>query len=254
MAGENREMTQQEFNKALVEGMKQEFASSQRERQAMANQLAEMKQQIEEQQAQPPAPSPEQADQMKTQVGEYMNKSPVDYTRDLVGAATAQSVEAMKKVLEERDAEKFRIEQNGSFWRDVWQANPDVADLQHQIVGLYNTTDPSLDASDRVNWAISEVRKQVQARVEWNKQQEAQNERQKQMMGSAANNTPFGRMMLAAMQPGQVAGPAGDPSWQEVYDPKTELDSFVKEQNARLTQKTHAASRVSMRPEERLTQ
>jgi len=94
-----------------------------------------------------------------------------------------------------------------------------------------------------VNFAVQQVRTQIENRLKWSKEQELQQEQQKRMSSSAAMNAPWMNALAG------VANPANAP----VVDARQELYDFVKESNDVMYSRAKAASKVSTRPAERLT-
>jgi len=245
--GEKKALSQDEFNQYLVNGLNQEFQQSRIERQNMVKKLAELESKLQAKET-PRRPEPEVDDETNENLRTYISKKPAAYSRDMIDTARKQAVEDMRQVLSEYTTKQAQENKSREWWSDVWRENPDVADMQHQVIGFFQQTSPDLDDSDRVNWAIGEVRKQIQARIDWNKKHEEQQERQKRLAGGASGNVGWMRA-LRGVAGGNASGPAGDPTWQEPYDGKAELDQFVAEQNGLYTQKAKAARRVAIRPE-----
>jgi hypothetical protein len=113
--------------------------------------------------------------------------------------------------------------------------------MQHQVYGHFNQTDPHQDPSDRVNFAVQQVRTQIENRLKWSKEQELQQAQQKRMSSSAAMNAPWMNAL------------SGVANQSPVVDARQDLYDFVKDSNDVMYGRAKAASKVSTRPAERLT-
>lgn len=236
------EMTQEQFNKQLVGSLDSEFKASRNERAKMASAIAALQA--------PAAAAPVQA--QPTPVGDAENQRmleqlrdhPIDTFNGLLQMGEQKTKQAVAEALQAQAATQQQTQKNDAFWQDVWNQNQDVSDMQHQVYGFYNQTDPNQDPSDRANFAVQQVRTQIENRLKWSKEQERVQEEQKRMSSSAAMSAPW----MNALR-GGVGNPANAP----MVDPKADLDEFVRESNAVMYGRARAADKVSTRPAERLT-
>ena len=230
-------LTQQEFNVRLVESLDKELKTASQQRAQLQNELNQIKQQ-QGQFAQNNGQIPLPADADERMLAE-IRENPVRYTQNLMNVAKQEATKAIEEKLQQKQAQEAKEEQTRNWWSEVWQHNPDVADMQHQVVGYFNQTDKNLDPSERVNWAITQVRNQIQNRINFTKEQEAQQEAQKRMASSGMMNVPW--MNGATQEQGEG-----------IMNPKEILDDFVSSSNQRMQEAASAAEKRSLPPKEHL--
>ena len=183
------ELTQEEFNKQLVTSLDAEFRASRNERAKINAELAQMKAAVAPREI-PNTPQPI-GDVDNARMLERLREAPIDTFNSLLAIGEQKTQVAVRQALEQERAAANATKQNEAFWADVWNANPDISDMQHQVYGHFNQTDPHQDPSDRVNFAVQQVRTQIENRLKWSKEQELQQAQQKRMSSSAAMNAPW---------------------------------------------------------------